>query len=347
MYHPTTRVLAVLEVLQARGRASGPDLAERLEVDERTIRRYVTMLQDLGIPVETERGRYGGYRLRPGYKLPPLMFSDDEALAVTLGLMAARHLVLGVTAPAVEGALAKVERLLPPALRQRVAAVQAALVTDLVPSEEAPATWTVAALSVAAQEGRRVWMRYASAQDEETERAFDPYGIVYLSGRWYAAGYCHLRRDLRTFRLDRVRDVQPREETFLRPVDFDSLAYVRRSLASMPGTWSVEVLLKTDLRQAERLGQMQRAALEETAEGVVYRESTENLDATARALVGLGCPIEVREPPELRAALRALAERIAAMAVDPPEPEAIPAAVAGGPPSENGSTAGDGQARTG
>ena len=103
MYHPTTRVLAVLELLQARGRLSGPELAERLEVDLRTVRRYVTMLQDLGIPVEAERGRHGGYRLRPGFRLPPLVFSDDEALALTLGLLSARRLGLVTSAATVEG----------------------------------------------------------------------------------------------------------------------------------------------------------------------------------------------------------------------------------------------------
>src|SRR5204863_4074973 len=102
VYHPTTRVLAVLELLQSRQRVRGAELAERLEVDGRTVRRYVTMLQDLGIPVEAERGRYGAYRLRPGFKLPPLMFSDEEALAVVLGLLAARQLGLAVAAPAVE-----------------------------------------------------------------------------------------------------------------------------------------------------------------------------------------------------------------------------------------------------
>src|SRR6266700_4528281 len=92
MYFPTTRVLTVLELLQSHQRLSGPDIAERLEVNPRTVRRYITMLQDLGIPVEAERGRYGTYRLRPGFKLPPLMFTEEEALALTLGLLAARRL---------------------------------------------------------------------------------------------------------------------------------------------------------------------------------------------------------------------------------------------------------------
>src|SRR3954462_12812019 len=145
MYHPTTRVLTVLELLQAHESISGPNLAARLEVNIRTVRHYITLLQDLGIPIEAERGRQGGYRLRPGFKLPPLMFTEDEALALTLGLLAARRLGLAgggaaraggappggaVAAPAVEGALAKVERVMPDALRARVQALQETLVID-------------------------------------------------------------------------------------------------------------------------------------------------------------------------------------------------------------------------
>src|SRR5919198_860851 len=110
MYFPTTRVLTVLELLQSHAQLSGPELAERLEVNTRTVRRYITMLQDLGIPVEAERGRHGSYRLRPGFKLPPLVFTDEEALAITLGLYSARRLGLMATASTVESALAKLER---------------------------------------------------------------------------------------------------------------------------------------------------------------------------------------------------------------------------------------------
>src|SRR6266852_223212 len=140
MYHPTTRVLTVLELLQSHWQMSGPKLAERLEVDIRSVRRYITMLQELGIPIEAERGRYGTYRLRPGYKLPPLMFTEDEALAMTLGLLAARRLGLAVAAPAIEGALAKVDRVLPATLRERVQAVQEMLRRPSVPS--IPMAWS-------------------------------------------------------------------------------------------------------------------------------------------------------------------------------------------------------------
>src|SRR5258706_10044371 len=124
MYFPTTRVLTILELLQSRQQLSGPELAERLEVNTRTVRRYITMLQDLGIPVEAERGRYGAYRLRPGYKLPPLIFTEDESLALTLSLLMAREHGLATTTPAFEGVLAKVMRVLPESTRTHIQAVE-------------------------------------------------------------------------------------------------------------------------------------------------------------------------------------------------------------------------------
>src|SRR5919112_5348506 len=154
VYHPTTRVLAVLELLQARGQLSGPELAERLEVDLRTVRRYVTMLQDLGIPVEAERGRHGGYRLRPGFRLPPLVFSDDEALALTLGLLSARRLGLMTTPSTVESALAKLERVLPADVRAPVSGVQETLTIDQARGQAIPAPTPVMALAAAVQDPR-------------------------------------------------------------------------------------------------------------------------------------------------------------------------------------------------
>lgn len=314
MYHPTTRVLTVLELLQSHQRLSGPELAARLEVNARTARRYITMLQDMGIPIEAERGRYGAYRLRPGFKLPPLMFSEDEALAVTLGLLAARRLGLTVAAPAVEGALAKIERVLPPALRERLQAVQATLVLDLARSDEAPSGELVVALSGAAQAGRRVGLRYRSERGEETERPFDPYGIVFRQGRWYVVGHCHLRGDLRTFRLDRVIELRPMEKHFERPLDFDAAAYVVQSIATMPNTWEVEVLLQTSLEVAQRRISPVFGVLEAHEHGVLLRAHADHLGWLARELVAVGLPLTVRRPAALCDELRALAIRVLAMA---------------------------------
>src|SRR5215468_8124038 len=124
VYRPTARVLTLLELLQSHERMTGAELARRLEVDVRTVRNYVQTLTDLGIPVEAERGRYGAYRLRPGYKLPPLIFTEDEALALTLSLLVAKESGLAQVAPAFDGALAKIERVLPATTRARIQAVE-------------------------------------------------------------------------------------------------------------------------------------------------------------------------------------------------------------------------------
>jgi len=312
MYHPTTRVLTVLELLQSHHRLTGPELAARLEVNTRTARRYITMLQDLGIPVEAERGRYGAYRLRPGFTLPPLMFSEDEALAVTLGLLAARRLGLAATAPAVEGALAKIERALPERLRERIKAVQAALVLDMMQATPGAEADVVLALSGASYASRSVWMQYRNDQGATTEREFDPYGIVYRQGRWYTVGYCHLRRDLRMFRLDRFTDVRELERQFTRPADFDPAAYVIHSLATMPNVWQVEVLLQAPLAEARRRFSPIFGTLEETPEGVMLRAQADDLQWLARDLVASGIALRVVQPPALRDALRRVAEEVLA-----------------------------------
>ncbi len=322
MYHPTTRVLTVLELLQARGRLSGPEIAERLEVDLRTVRRYVTMLQDLGIPVEAERGRHGGYRLRPGYRLPPLVFTDDEALALTLGLQSARRLGLMTTPSTVESALAKLERVLPPDVRARVTAVQQTLTIDQARNSAIPTTATVMAVGAAVHEGRRLFMRYASAASEETERCVDPYGLVHMIGRWYAPGFCHLRADLRLFRLDRIREVTVLDESFARPIDFDPLAFVQEALAVAPNVWHVEAVVQAPLERVREVVAAHEAVLESIDDGVVIRLNVEVLDAAARYLIGLGWPFCVRQPAELRAVLRGLSVDIAAAAAEPSDANA-------------------------
>lgn len=314
MYHPTTRVLTVLELLQSHGRMSGPELAARLEVNVRTIRHYITMLQDLGIPIEAERGRAGAYRMRPGFKLPPLMFTEDEAVALTLGLLAARQLGLAAAAPATEGALAKVERVLPDNTRARVQALQHALRLEFPMFYSPPDSTVVVTFSTAVQQCRRVEFGYHSWRGEDTERAIDPYGVVYYGGRWYVAGFCQLRQGLRAFRLDRVRHARLLDASFAPLAGFDSLAFVIHSLATTPGVWAIEVLLHTDLDTARRRVPATMATLEQAPEGVVLRCNAQNLDWFAHFLAGLWFPLVVRYPAELRDELRALAERAAALA---------------------------------
>src|SRR5712692_31224 len=314
MYHPTTRVLTVLELLQSHGRMTGAEIARRLEVNIRTARHYVEMLQDLGIPVEAVRGRYGAYRLRPGYKLPPLFFTEEEAFALTLGLLVSRQLGLTATAPAVEGTLAKIERVLPEQVRARLQSMEQTLVLDVGIPRGAPTSSVVMALSAAVKTARRVRIHYQSAQSAETERAFDPYGVVYRRGYWYTIGYCHLRQGQRLFRLDRISQLTMLDETFTRPPDFETLEEVERSLASVPSDWQVELHLETTLDEARRWIAPGRVQLEEVDKGVILHCQTEDLPLMARILSGLGVPFTVRHPPELRTLLRQHALTIAGYA---------------------------------
>ena len=304
-YRPTTRLLALLELLQARGRMTGSEIAGRLEVGERSVRRYVERLREIGIPVEGERGRYGAYVLRPGFRLPPLMFTDEEALGLTLGLLAARRLGLSGVTPAVEGALAKVERVMPVALRERVRDLEETVTPAVAPPATPPTGEVVLKVASAVRGRKRIHLRYRSGHSEETEREVDPYGVVHREGFWYTFGNDHLRGGTRLFRLDRILDVEVLEAGFVRPAGLESQEGVLRTVANLPGDdWSVEVLLGTTLAEAREEVPPMTAALEEVEGGVIVRCSTSDLAWMARVLSGLSCQFVVQRPAELREALR-------------------------------------------
>jgi predicted DNA-binding transcriptional regulator YafY len=306
MSRPATRVFALLELLQDRAEVSGAELAERLEVDPRTVRRYATKLQELGIPVEARRGRHGGYRLRPGYRLPPLMLTDDEATAVVLGLVAAERFGL----PTADAALAKIRRVLPIALRDRVAALQQTLgFTRAETPAASPATPTLLTLAAAARERRRVRMTYTTHEGSMSEREVDPYGIVFHNGRWYLAALAG--DDIRTFRVDRVAAAAVLEDPAApAPPGFDAAAHVARSLARVPWRWEVEVLLSTTLDEARARVPATTAELSGEDGAVVMVCRAEQLDGMAQMLAGLGWPFVIRRPDELRDAVSALARQL-------------------------------------
>jgi len=314
VYRPTARVLTVLELLQSHGRMTGTELARRLEVNIRTVRDYVEMLLDLGIPVEAERGRYGAYRLRPGYKLPPLIFTEEESLALTLSLVMAREQGLAQTSPAFEGVLAKVMRVLPETTRAQVQAIEQTVIFEDRSFRVIPSVLTITTLSSALQTGRCVRLHYHSARSQVTERVFDPYGVVYHEGAWYTIGYCHLRQGQRLFRLDRIQQIEATSETFSPPVNFDALEAVQCALASVPRAWQVEVWLQATVEEIQRKTRLSKAQFEEVSNGVLLRGDVEDLPWLACFLAGLGVPLIIRHPPELRIALRNYALLLASYA---------------------------------
>jgi predicted DNA-binding transcriptional regulator YafY len=303
MARPTVRVLALLELLQSRGLVAADELARRLEVDTRTVRRYATALRELDIPVESVRGRYGGYRLAPSYRLPPLMLTDDEAVAVAVALATGGP-------PDADRALLKLHRLLPPALRARVATLAGATsVTAVGPVALPPDPEIALTLWDAVQAGRRVRIdhtRGGRRPGPPTTRDVDPYGLVVHARRWYLVGHDHLRDAVRIYRADRITAVALLPHSVAVPAGFDPAAHVLRSLTLDAWTHRTVVWLDTDVATArQRLPLTIGDLTTDPTGGSVLTSGVEDLSGMARLLCGLPWPFVVREPAALTEALTA------------------------------------------
>jgi predicted DNA-binding transcriptional regulator YafY len=310
---PTARLLELLELLQAQPLITGREISDRLEIDPRTVRRYIGALQDLGIPVEGQRGVGGGYRIRPGYRLPPLMLTDDEAVAVALGVQAAGRLGLSGSDEAVEGALLKIHRVLPDGLRRRVEALEETLDFTSSARRGAPVRGeTVLLLADAIRRRRRLRTTYRAFSGDETRRELSPLGLVVHSGRWYLAAQDHLRDDLRTFRVDRMLRVRVTTEIADDPPEgFDAVSYVSTSLARVPWGWDVEIVLELPVEEALRRVPATLAELADEDGTTVLRMRADSLEWVATVLAGLGCDFSIRRPDELRTSVRDLGARLA------------------------------------
>jgi predicted DNA-binding transcriptional regulator YafY len=310
-----SKLLAALELLQAHGRLAGAELARRLGVDGRTVRRYIVALEEMGIPITSERGRDGGYGLVAGFKLPPMLFTDEEALALALGLLAARGLGLARAAPGLASAQAKLERVMPEPLRKRTRAADAAIALDLPaasPGAAAVDPATLARLSEATEASQAVELTYRAADGATTRRRVDPYGLAWRGGSWYVSGWCHLRNGVRHFRIDRIEASRKLQASFTRPPDFDLLAELTAAIATLPRAHSAEIALDADHATARRqifaaLGRLEPLS---GGRGTLLFVETDDLDWLARELARLPFRFEIRRPTALRRALRRHAERL-------------------------------------
>jgi predicted DNA-binding transcriptional regulator YafY len=252
MSRPAGRVLTLLELLQSGGTRTMAELADRLGVDPRTVRRYIEHLIDLDVPVETVRGRYGGYRLAPGYRVPPLMFSDDEALAVLLGLIAGRRtgLTTAATDTATETALAKIRRVLPERLSRRLETVLDSLAFTQPPGESAaPDAEVLLTVADAVRHRRPVWLKYADREGRRSERTLHPHGVVAHAGRWYVTGADPGIGEARTLRLDRIAEARVLPGSFEPPDGPDPAERVLSGFATAGYRYEVALRIRGTVGQ--------------------------------------------------------------------------------------------------
>lgn len=223
-----TRLITLILLLQRRPNQKAADLAEELGVSVRTIHRYVGMLNEMGIPVYSERGPYGGFSLVRGYKMPPLVFTPEEAVALCLGTSLVEEIWGPLYRDAARGAMAKLDNVLPDEQRQEMAWARRALVTTgMHRTDHTSLAPVLAKLRRAAREQRSVRIVYQSpGQPEPLKRDVDPYALAHRRGWWYVIGHCHLRRAMRTFRVDRIRELTVLAEPFDLPPDFDVHEYL-------------------------------------------------------------------------------------------------------------------------
>jgi predicted DNA-binding transcriptional regulator YafY len=313
---PASRLLGLLDLLQERPGVNGPALAETLGVTTRTVRRYIATLQDMGIPVEPMAGRTGGYWLRPGFRLPPLMFSTEEAIGLSVALLTA-HATRDEELPQpVVRALAKIERVLPAALGEQINAIREvmSLPGSRYPrNDEFPNPTVLATLAQATLTHHCCWFRYGRPNGEETHRTVDPYGVVVLNGRWYLHAWCHLRKGTRTFRIDRIRRVDLLPEEFEMPEGIDPVRAVSASLAMSRDSWEVEIVIHAPIDQVQRWLESHFAVLEALDEQrTLLTSGADDLHWFSWKVLTMPFDLEIVKPPELRVAMRQMGERMIA-----------------------------------
>lgn len=307
----SARLLKLLSLLQAKPSWTGPDLASRLEVTDRTLRRDVARLRALGYPVEAISGPHGGYELVPGGAIPPLLLDDDEAVAVAVGLRTAAAGGMFGFEDAALSALAKIESVLPNRLRTRVGDLHSATVVGSGRSGTPVDPAALITLARACQRPERLRFQYTAADGAATERHVEPYHIVHLTRRWYLVAFDRDRNDWRSFRVDRMARIVETGMRFERRTAPDPIAFVSEGMAVSAYRYQATVILHLPLADAERviprtLGVVEAAGKTRTR----LRIGADDLDWIAGYLAGLPCRFKVEDPPELRSALAALAERI-------------------------------------
>ena len=307
MSRPASRLLAFLELLQSRPVVDGRAAAQDLGVTERTIRRYAVALHDIGIPVDGQPGVGGGYRLRAGTRLPPLMLSDDEATAVALGLVIAER--RGISAG---NALTKIGRVLPERLARRIERLGED-VSLLGEPESAPplSSETLLTVAEAVRRHRSLEIDYVRGDGTPSTRAIEPLGLVARRGKWYVPAHDRASGELRTFRADRIGSATIGDPARMPEPGFDPADHVLRMFARFPWEWRIEVVVEAPIDEVSRRISPRLAELTADGEATRLELGADSLEWAAGLLAGIGADFRVLRPEELRVHVGELAARLA------------------------------------
>jgi predicted DNA-binding transcriptional regulator YafY len=312
MVPTSARLLRLLSLLQARPFWSGPDLAEKLEVTGRTLRRDVDRLRSLGYPVHSTSGTAGGYKLGAGARLPPLLLDDDEAVAVAVGLQTAAGGSVSEIGEASLRALGKLEQVLPPRLRRRLAVLRSSIVR-LSDSGPTVRMGDVSLLASACSERRELRFRYRDRGGAPSSRTVEPHRIVHMSRRWYLVAWDPERNDWRTFRIDRLEGCTTTGAHFVPRAapDDDVGAYVSRGVEAVAYKVRARITLHAPVETIrKRFPHLERRLEPADADSCVLSTGAGSLAELAAWLPMFGVDFDVRDPPELRAHLQRLATRL-------------------------------------
>jgi predicted DNA-binding transcriptional regulator YafY len=312
MTKPSTRIITLIMLLQRKPNQKAAELAQALDVSVRTLHRYFEQLDEMGVPVYAERGPYGGFSLVRGYKMPPLILTPEEAVASFLGLSLVEEMWGKLYHSAALGALAKLENLLPDEQRQEIAwARRSLLATGMHRSDQQALTTILEQLRRATREHRRVHLCYQGR--ETSTRDLDPYALVHRWGWWYVIGNCHLRQDMRTFRIDRITSLELLDTVFELPADFDLHTY----LASEP---QMQPAVRARLRFTPHFAGMARnnrpywESLAEQPDGAVdVTFQAPDLEWAASTALAYGPAVEALDPPGLCQMVAEWAEAVAGL----------------------------------
>ncbi len=322
MANVATRLISIILMLQRRGTIKANELAQELGVSERTVHRYMTMLDEMGIPIYSERGPYGGFSLVRGYKLPPLVFTPEEATVLYLGSELVKDIWGASYYDAAVAAMAKLDNVLPEALLQEVKEAQRGLVvTGWLRRDYGPWAPILDDLRRCVARRRQVRLVYQSFRQQVTERLVNPYALALQWGNWYLIGYCHLRGNLRTFRVDRIQKVEPTGETFELPADFVAREYLLRMADERPATYyRVAVRFDAEVAHLIRERREEWQELTEHDDGAVTLAfDASDLAWPCRWVLTYQDKATVLSPPELAAMVRDAARAIVARYTDAEE----------------------------